>query len=344
MVSVYTLCNLLRALPCPVFVKERTDEFRYALWNAALEAATGIPEEPILGRTDGDFLPADEALRQREVERAISEGDRREERWRLPGLENGEASVTLLRTKASGDIDLLFGILQETSETATHLEAEIASIIGHDVAGPLHSMHNLTTELLGNLENVDPSAREETLTAMAETSSNLLRLFDDFRDFARTTAGPVAPEWTRDRVLLHIAPAVDILSPLARAKGISIDLRVDPELTLRTDPNRLNVIMRNLLGNSIKFSRPGGRITVTASRGRVHMELSVVDRGIGMTPEEIEKANSSGRIRSKRGTAGEKGTGLGLQLSKSNATRLGATLTFATNEFGGVTATLRLPV
>ena len=344
MVSVYTLCDLLRALPSPVFVKERTDEFRYALWNSAMEAATGIPEEALLGKSDGEFMPADEVCRQREVEHTIFPEERREERWRLPGIEDQETTVTLLRTKASGSMELLFGILREETESTTHLEAEIASIISHDVAGPLHSMHNLTTELLNNFENVDPADVRETLTAMAETTSNLLRLFEEFRDFARTTADTGPTQWSQDTLLGHIASAIDVMTSTARSKEVSIDLEVAPKIALKTDPTRLNVIMRNLLGNSIKFSQPRSRITVTAVRNNRHVELSVVDQGVGMSPEEIEKANNSGRVASKRGTSGEKGTGLGLQLCKSNAARLGATLTFASNDYGGVTATLRLPL
>ena len=82
------------------------------------------------------------------------------------------------------------------------------------------------------------------------------------------------------------------------------------------DPNALLTIVRNLLHNAIKFSHPAGTITIKARAGDHLVHLTITDTGVGIPPERLQTLFDLSTRQSKEGTAGEKGTGLGLHITK----------------------------
>ena len=80
--------------------------------------------------------------------------------------------------------------------------------------------------------------------------------------------------------------------------------------------NILSAVLRNLISNSIKFTKAGGKVSLVFYQSSQHYEFSVVDSGIGMKHEEIENILQSTHVKSKSGTSNEKGTGLGLFMCK----------------------------
>jgi signal transduction histidine kinase len=135
-------------------------------------------------------------------------------------------------------------------------------------------------------------------------------------------------QWSRsqDKVLIYepvplqIKPLIDLnlrlLNELSKQKEIEIELlEADENITVSANENMINTILRNLLTNAIKFSHPGSKIIVTVSKPDNKFALiSVSDFGVGMDKENCANLFQSDKNISKKGTAGEKGTGLGLML------------------------------
>ena len=104
-----------------------------------------------------------------------------------------------------------------------------------------------------------------------------------------------------------------ILDESAAMKEVQMNMELDESIICRVDKIMFETIIRNLISNTIKFSQPGGRITVSASQEDGLIHLKVADQGIGMDKEQLHKITVNGGY-TRRGTANEKGAGIGLTL------------------------------
>ncbi|OQP60617.1 hypothetical protein A3860_32915 [Niastella vici] len=186
------------------------------------------------------------------------------------------------------------------------------SIISHDLKVPLHSL-KVILQLLG-----DSYQEKETMEKILEElrrdinhSTDLVNnlLFWANSQFKGSTVLPVIFS-----VRQVITDALQIFIKQAAVKGINLEheLTAD-EITVWADMNMIQVIIRNLVSNAIKFCNMGDTITISASTTNAVVTISVADSGIGIPPETLEKINQ-GQMVSTFGTADEKGIGLGLRL------------------------------
>ncbi|MDA3817153.1 MAG: ATP-binding protein, partial [Prolixibacteraceae bacterium] len=107
---------------------------------------------------------------------------------------------------------------------------------------------------------------------------------------------------------------IQALEDIAQNKNISITKAFPENLTIRTDKNMLLFIVRNLIINAIKFTKPGGEIAITVHMSQNNARITIEDSGVGLTSEQIEKIKDQHTIYSTHGTRSEKGTGLGLKV------------------------------
>jgi len=126
-------------------------------------------------------------------------------------------------------------------------------------------------------------------------------------------------------------------------KSIHFENRIDPKFTGVGDPNILSLVLRNLLLNAIKFTETGGRIWVEASERNDEIVVSVSDNGTGIQPEVQEFLFTKTSSYSTRGTANEKGTGLGLILCKEFVEKNGGRIWFESKPGLGSTFYFTLP-
>ena len=123
-----------------------------------------------------------------------------------------------------------------------------------------------------------------------------------------------------------------------RKKSIEIVIQYSENYEFTTDKNMLHTVIRNLVNNAIKFSSPGGKITITAERSQLgQMLFSVNDTGIGMDAERLEKLFRIDTNVSRPGTQGEASSGLGLILCKEFVEKMGGTIWAESTEGKGST-------
>lgn len=102
---------------------------------------------------------------------------------------------------------------------------------------------------------------------------------------------------------------------MARDKSLALNIEIPEDLSVFADQDMVFTILRNLVSNAIKFTADGGSITIQAEKSADKIEIGVIDSGVGMTPEQIEKLFSIGEHnKSTPGTRDEAGRGLGLIL------------------------------
>ncbi|HRY53981.1 MAG TPA: ATP-binding protein [Spirochaetia bacterium] len=220
---------------------------------------------------------------------------------------------------------------------------KLFSIVAHDLRGPIGGMCNLLETIATDREGIDRESLDEFIGALRQASWNSYQLLENLLAWSRSQQGE-----------LRFAPARVELRPLVEEclqayalsigdKGLEVAIEVEAGLAARADPELLKVVLRNLLSNAVKFSRRGGRIRIEASAAAGGTAISVADEGIGMGPEELASLFDLGAVRSRAGTVNERGSGLGLALSKEIAERHGGRLEAASVEGAGSRFELFLP-
>jgi len=189
--------------------------------------------------------------------------------------------------------------------------------VSHEIRGPLSSIRSFS-EILLNYGDVGDETRREFIEIINKESERLTQLINEILDLARIESGKI--EWHMDSVNLGeiVKSAVKMVVPLAKDKGIPIELNLPDKDFLSTtkgDRSRLFQVVLNLLTNAIKFTSEG-KITVGIEEMPDEIKVSVTDTGEGIYPEEKEKIFEEFYRIGDELAGRPKGSGLGLSISK----------------------------
>lgn len=230
----------------------------------------------------------------------------------------------------------------EKLQQLNHLQTKLFSVISHDLRGPVSNLQSLLDLLTKKL--LRP---EEFMTVSEKLKTNLnvtQRTLENLLSWALSQMDGIKTEKKVMDIEGCIDEACRLMDEVASRKAVSITKQAHSGIFVEADPDQLQLILRNLIHNGIKFSKVGDNVKIEASRSNGHCIVTVKDSGIGMTEEEIEMIIDSREHFTKRGTQQEKGTGLGLLLCKEFIERNDGTMTIAstTNVGTQVTFTLKL--
>ena len=140
-----------------------------------------------------------------------------------------------------------------------------------------------------------------------------------------------------------IESVLGILRPVADAKEIALHAEAPSGITLYGDLRMIETVLRNLIGNALKYSRPGGTVTITAEAQGAETRISIADSGIGIAPDRLERLFELEAKRPVPGTSQESGSGIGLILCRDLVEANRGSLSVASELDKGTTVTLLLP-
>jgi len=202
--------------------------------------------------------------------------------------------------------------LQELNAT----KDKFFSIIGHDLKGPLNSLTSFSGLLINHTDSLSKDEIKMLAKDLDKSLKNLFALLENLLEWSRSQTGNIEfkPEAFDLAVLLK--ESEDLLNTQAQNKKITIVNESKASLPVKLHKHSINTVVRNLLSNAIKFTPEGGTITLNAQQNKNEVMVSIADTGVGMSPEVIKKLFRLGTKHSTKGTADEKGTGLGLILCK----------------------------
>ncbi len=200
-------------------------------------------------------------------------------------------------------------------------------LLGHDLRSPLTALTQTAEQI--RTQAGDPAGG--FAGEVAGAGRQLLLLIEDIVLWARLRAGVKSSSTTGDVTLL-VEPAVRLHAPLATRRGVAVVLDVPAGLAVQTDFVLAQALVRNLVGNAVKFARSGVRIA--ARRDGKQVVLTVTDDGPGLPPEVAAQL---------QGGPVAEGRGLGLRLCREISTVLGAALAGPPRP-GGAELSVRLPV
>ncbi len=244
-------------------------------------------------------------------------------------------------------------VAQRTAELATALQrvreadeakSRFLANVSHEIRTPMTAILGFTDLLL------DPSSTESDKLNAAQTirrsGEHLMSLINDILDLSKIEAGKLEVERTRVHLPRLLREVLELLDIRARERSLKLSLELDgpiPE-TIESDPVRLRQILVNLVGNAIKFTEHGGvRLVVSSEPERQRIRFRVIDTGIGMTPEQLEKVFRPFTQADASTTRRFGGTGLGLTISRHLARLMGGDLTARSTPGQGSEFILTLP-
>lgn len=223
------------------------------------------------------------------------------------------------------------------------LREQFASIVSHELKAPLAAVQQHLMLLAHDLAAVLSETQRERLERLQGRVADLLGLISTWvraiatdMEHLRASFGPVD-------LRVVAGKALDSVGLLATRKDITLETSVPHDLPLVSgDSGTLVEALVNLLSNAVKYSHPGGRVVLTASRGDRWVTIAVQDFGVGIPPDELPLI-SGGLYRGAAGTAGERGSGLGLAVTRRIVEAHGGTLAIESLPGAGSTFTITLP-
>lgn len=192
---------------------------------------------------------------------------------------------------------------------------KLLSIIGHDLRSPLSANYNLI-QLLKS-DTLECEQRDMLLNNLSISTASTIETINNIYEWGKSqlSSGQTEP---RKLNLNFLAKCnFELLVEIASQKNITLINNIPADLSIMGDFNQVSFIIRNLLGNAIKFSFPGTFVEISGQEnGEDFIQVSVKDYGVGIAEEAIQKILMTEEVFSTSGTANEKGSGLGLRLSK----------------------------
>ena len=219
------------------------------------------------------------------------------------------------------------------------------SIISHDLRAPFSSILGFTDLLLED-ETLTDTERQQYISYIQDSSKSMLSLVNSMLDWTRLQTGRIKFEPEKLNAREMIESSINNISGIALKKGVEIENLIEPALHIYGDKNLILQVFNNLLSNAVKFTKLGDRIiiSVNVSSTSRFITFSVKDTGIGIKPGNLDKLFSIETKFTSEGTAGEKGSGLGLSLVKDIVEKHGGRIEVK-SEFGkGTEFIFTLPV
>ncbi|MBI3221161.1 MAG: tetratricopeptide repeat-containing sensor histidine kinase [Bacteroidetes bacterium] len=209
----------------------------------------------------------------------------------------------------------LIGLQSEQLIGLNTTKDKLLSIIGHDLRGPLNSLRGMM-----DLLNKSVITQDEFIEFSKKIKANVDFVYTDLENLLSwAQAQQKGLKTIFEKVILQqaVKNKVDLFQEAINSKQLKIETEIEPSIEVLADKNQLDLILRNLISNAIKFSYAGGTIVIGANVESDNLvRIFVKDNGTGMEPADLDKLLSSNFHFTKPGTRNEKGMGLGLLLVK----------------------------
>jgi two-component system sensor histidine kinase/response regulator len=217
------------------------------------------------------------------------------------------------------------------------------TILSHDLRSPFQGLLGITKTLESNLNSFSDNEKQFYISQINNTLDKLYSFLEQLLLWGKIQKNGLVLNYEVCNVKELIAESLSPLTISAAKKKLIIELLCDDEFIFNLDKERISIVLRNLISNAIKFSPVGSKITLTAITENDELKISVIDYGIGMSEDYINKLFKLDEIVSSIGTDGELGSGMGLILSNDILKKHNGKITVQSKEGKGSTFTIALP-
>jgi|WetSurSiteA1Bulk_404760.scaffolds.fasta_scaffold00012_32 PAS domain S-box-containing protein len=207
-------------------------------------------------------------------------------------------------------------IINTELERLNRTKDKFFSIIAHDLRNPFNAIIGFSELLRNDYYEMDNQQKLNLLELINVSSETAYNLLENLLQWARTQTDKI--KYSPENFDLHevVNLVINLHGIIAQKKCVTLKNEIALHTMVHADKNMINTVLRNLISNAIKFSKPDGVILVTASLTQDCVEVNIIDKGVGMSRESLGKLFRIDTYYSTSGTMGESGTGLGLIICK----------------------------
>ena len=241
-------------------------------------------------------------------------------------------------------------ITARKAESANKAKTDFLSTMSHDIRTPMNAIIGLTA--IAEKNTADEESTKESLRKISLAGNHLLTLINDILDISKVESGKLKLSPLTFSIVETVENLVNISQPMIKEKNIEFSFHINQfeKEYLYTDQLRLNQIYINILSNAVKYTEPGGSVSVDLReersdvQGSIRLIYVVSDTGIGMSPEFMETMYTpfSRQVDSRVNSI--QGTGLGLAITKQMVELLGGTIDCQSEQGKGTTFTVALDI
>jgi signal transduction histidine kinase/ligand-binding sensor domain-containing protein len=228
--------------------------------------------------------------------------------------------------KKSHELEIAFDEINQQKQELEKLNAtknKFFSIVAHDLKGPINSFSSFADLLANHTDSMTMEEIKRVAIELGKAVKNTSNLTENLLTWARAQMEKLSHKPENLLISQIIEENEVLLKSSAQNKNIRLITDSESDTRVFADKDQLTFVIRNLISNAIKFTKPGGEVRVTIKVTGVQAEVSVIDTGVGMEEGVAQKIFDIGTKHSTLGTSGEKGTGLGLLLCKEFVERNG---------------------
>jgi signal transduction histidine kinase len=225
------------------------------------------------------------------------------------------------------------------------LKGDFIGMISHELRTPLTAIAGYAECLEDDLAGTLTAPQREFVRAIQAGEGRIRAIVEDLLDFARLEAGTFKLACQPTDVVAVTRAELALLEPVAAAAHVQLDVQMAASsLTVQADPMRLSQVLLNLIGNAVKFTPAGGKVSVEVGADGSDARVRVRDTGIGIAPEHLDKVFDRFFQVDAGATRVRGGAGLGLAIAKSLVERQGGRIGVESEVGQGTTFWFTLPL
>ena len=228
-------------------------------------------------------------------------------------------------------------------EKINAVKDQMFGIIGHDLRAPINTLMSFGVLLDHDLSIEKMRLYSNQIKGTLDYTSNLMT---NLLNWANSQMQGYQPKLKNQAILPIVNQALNVVKDLADEKNITIFTDLSIEMTAKLDSDMFELVLRNLLTNAIKFTPKGGEISISLEQFKNEVKIILSDTGNGLTLEQVQRINDHKALQSFNSSVGtnkEKGTGLGLVLSKTFVNLMNGKLNVKSTLGEGSTFHISLP-
>ncbi len=333
-------------------------DYIYRTVNDAYSDFFDMPKEQIIGHHPAEFMGVDvfEQEIKPHLDACFSGEDVHYQVW-IDFPTKGQTCMdmhyyplcaedgTVLGAVSQGHDMTEFKALEEKLRETNAAKDTFFNIIAHDLRNPVIAFQSGLDVLHGHLRNAGDQFAQDTSAELHKTSERLSAFLDNLLTWARLQSGKFPYHPTHTDLCYTAYYVFNFARQAAQQKDITVMSAIQEGMGVYVDENMVQAVLRNVISNAIKFTPEGGHITVDAREHGEYVEVSVSDSGVGMSEKKRQRLFRVGEKHiSSPGTANEKGTGLGLILSREFVEKHGGRIWVESEEGNGSTFRFTLPI